>query len=247
MAAQQQPIQPVVLQKPPGFTDPVPGPQIVRPPPRNRNNYPFRPRKRQSTCCRMCCCVFFIICLIILFVFIILAGVMYLWLEPKMPAFHLLSFKIPKFNVTQRDDGTYIDASTMARMEVKNPNSKLTYRYGVSKVGINAGADEDTDLGSTTIPRFQQKPKNTTNVKIETSVRNEIVQDGLGLKLYSEFRNKKMVVNVRVKTSVGVAFWGVEIGMLAVDVFCEDIRLDQIEDGVMPKCSIHTFKWISVN
>ncbi|XP_065864140.1 NDR1/HIN1-like protein 6 [Euphorbia lathyris] len=240
MAAQQQ----SVLQKPPGYVSDSSGKPIGRPP--NRNAF-FQPRKRQSNCCRMCCCIFFIICLILLFIFVILAGVMYLWLEPKMPVFHLQSFKISKFSVTQKYDGTYIDAATMARMEVKNPNSKLTYRYGLSQVGITTGTDQETELGSTSLRGFRQKPMNTTSVKIETSVKNQVIEDGLGAKLGSDFKNKNMVVNIRVKTSVGVAFIGVEIGMLAVDVYCDNIKLNQIEDGLMPKCTIHTFKWISVN
>jgi hypothetical protein len=54
-------------------------------------------------------------------------GLLYLWFVPRLPVFHLQSFRIPQFKVTAKADGTYLDARTVTRVEVKNPNGKLSF------------------------------------------------------------------------------------------------------------------------
>ncbi|XP_002511957.2 uncharacterized protein LOC8286723 isoform X2 [Ricinus communis] len=247
MAAQEQAMKPI-LQKPPGFRDPskpVPRP----PPPLRKAALPpsFQPRKRRKNYGGMCCRILVIISFTVLLILFILGGVFYLWFDPKLPVFHLQSFKISSFRVTTKPDGTYLNAATVARVEVRNPNSKLTYRYSESQVQMTLGQDQGTQLGSMSLPGFLQDKKNTTSFKIQMSVKNELIEDGVGSRLKSQFKSRKLVVNVQVTTKVGVDVQGLEIGMLGVDVSCDGITLKQIDGDDMPKCSIHTLKWININ
>ncbi|XP_050236039.1 uncharacterized protein LOC126686063 [Mercurialis annua] len=250
MAANEQPAKPV-LQKPPGFRDtnasggkPIPRPPAVRKAPLPAS---FQPRRRQKSLTRICCCIFFLIFLLLVILVILAAGFFYIWFDPRLPAFHLQSFKISSLNVTSKLDGTYLNAATVARVEVRNPNSKLKYLYGETNVDITLGGDESTPLGSKILPGFVQNKLNTTSLKIETSMKNELIQDEVGSRLKSGFRSKELVVNVRVKTKVGVDVEGLESGMLGVDVFCGGITLKDIDGGDMPKCGIRTLKWININ
>jgi hypothetical protein len=169
-------------------------------------------------------------------------GLLYLWFVPRLPVFHLQSFRIPPFKVTSKADGTYLDARTVTRVEVKNPNGKLSFFYKKSRVAVTAG-EEDTELGSADVGGFTQEKKNTTSLKVETGVRNQLVTDGEGSRLKAGFLSKDLVVNVEVRTGVGFVVNGVRLGPLGVKVLCGGVSFNRLESGVMPKCTINTLKW----
>lgn len=248
MADLRQSTKPV-LQRPPGYRDPTnPGrPPVSRPPLRKGVLPPsFQPRRsRKIFDTRVCSCIICIFLLMMLFLLGILAGFIYLWFDPKFPVFHVQSFKIPTFEVSSKLDGTYLNAATVARMEVKNPNSRLTYRYSGYQVDMTLGHGQETDLGSTTLPGLIQVKGNTTSLKIETHVKNQLIDDGTASRLKARFKRRDLlVVNLRVKTSVGmVVVKGFEIGMLGVDVLCDGITMKEIDGGHMPKCTIRTLNW----
>ncbi|XP_062090595.1 NDR1/HIN1-like protein 6 [Humulus lupulus] len=238
------------LQKPPGYRDPTaaPGkPAMSRPPPR-KSVLPttFHHKKRRRNWCRTCCCFIFVFLLLLIFVLAIAGGLFYLWFDPKLPVFHLQSFRVPKFNVTVKSDGTYLDAHTVTRIEVKNPNSKLEIFYGRTQVSVTAGGD-DTEFGSQQVSGFTQGKKNTTSLKIETAVKNQLVDDGLGTKLKNGFKNKGLVVDVEARTRVGFIVQGMKIGTVEVDALCGGVSLKKLDSGDMPKCSVNLFKWINLH
>ncbi|KAF2291228.1 hypothetical protein GH714_020748 [Hevea brasiliensis] len=104
--------------------------------------------------------------------------------------------------------------------------------------------NQGTELGSTTLPGFTQGKRNTTSLKIETHVKNQLIDDGNASRLKTRFKHRNLVVNLRVKTSVGLGVVkGFEIGMLAVDVLCDGITMKEIDGGHMPECTIRTLKW----
>ncbi|XP_018827869.1 NDR1/HIN1-like protein 6 [Juglans regia] len=246
----EQPQKPV-LQKPPGYRDPSrpiqPGP---RPPPRKPAFPPsFTPKKRRRSCCRACCCFLFVFVLVLLLVVAVAFGLFYLWFQPRLPVFHLQSFRIPRFTVTTKADGTYLDAHTVTRVEVKNPNGKLSLFYKQSTVAVtfSAGHDEDTEVGSEDVPEFTQGMTNITSMKVETGVKNQLVDDGEGRKLKARFQNKELVVNVEVRSGVGFYVDGLRIGPLAVKVLCGGVSLKVLETGDMPKCTVTILKWVNIS
>ncbi|KDP28527.1 hypothetical protein JCGZ_14298 [Jatropha curcas] len=243
---QRQPMNPV-LQKPPGYKDP--SKPVPRPLPRKAVLPPaFQPRKVRRTCCGRIWCIVYVSVAALLFLIGILGGIFIIWFDPKSPAFHVQSFKISTFDIATKTDGTYLNAATVARVEVRNPNPRLTYRYGVSEVEITVGKEQQTELGSTSLAGFIQAKKNTTSLKIATRVKNAVIEDGVGSRLKSHFKSRSMVVNLRAKTTVGLGVMkGLEIGMLGLDVLCDGITLKEIDGGNMPKCTIRTLKWINVN
>ena len=241
----EQPQKPA-LQKPPGYRDPTttPGkPAIARPPPRKPVLPPsFHPKKRRRNWCRTCCCFVFVFFILLILVVAIAGGLFYLWFDPKLPVFHLQSFRVPKFNVTVKPDGTYLDAETVTRIEIKNPNGKLAIYYGGTQVGVTVGEDE-TELGSKEVSGFTQGKKNTTSLKVETSVKNQLVDDGSGTKLKNGFKNKGLVVDVEARTRVGFIVQGLKIGTVGVNALCGAVSLKKLDSGDMPKCSVNLFKW----
>jgi hypothetical protein len=54
-------------------------------------------------------------------------------------------------------------------------------------------------LGSEDVGGFTQGKKNTTSLKVETGVRNQLVDDGEGTRLKAGFLSKDLVVHVQVR------------------------------------------------
>ncbi|KAK8639675.1 hypothetical protein V6N13_138047 [Hibiscus sabdariffa] len=238
---------PSVLNKPPGYKDPnspatQPG---FRPPPRKPVLPPsFRPKKKRSSCCRVCCCFCCIFFSLLLALLIIFATVFYFWFNPKLPVFHVKSFQISRFNVTEKPDGTHLDATTTAVIEVKNPNRKMTYYYGdtVADVSVGEGGDE-TELGMTKVPKFTSKKQSTTSLKVETKASNKQVEVAVAKRLLGGYKAKSLAVNVVAKTKVGVSFGGLKAGMLGVTVNCKGITMKQLLGGDTPNCVTHALRW----
>ncbi|OMO64342.1 Late embryogenesis abundant protein, LEA-14 [Corchorus capsularis] len=239
----EPPLKPA-LQRPPGYKDPT-APNGFQPPPRKPVLPPsFHPKKKRSNCCRVCCCCLCVFILILTLLILISGAVFYLLFDPKSPGFHVQSFRIPRFNVTRKADGSYLDAQTLTRIEAKNPNEKMTYYYDKTEVDVSVGqGDDETDLGSGTLPEFTMRKQNTTSLKVETKVSNKLVDDRIGTRLQSRFRSKSLVVNVEARTKIGLGVGGLKIGMVGVTVKCDGITLKQLDSGDMPKCVINMLKW----
>ncbi|KAJ9171473.1 hypothetical protein P3X46_014837 [Hevea brasiliensis] len=122
-----------------------------------------------------------------------------------------------------------------------NPVPRPPLRKGVD---VTLGNDQGTELGSTTLPGFTHAKRNTTSLKIETQLKNQLIDDATGSRLKTRYKSRNLVVNVRVKTSVGLGVVkGFKIGMLAVAVLCDGITLKEDDGGHMPRCTIRTLKW----
>lgn len=100
-------------------------------------------------------------------------------------------------------------------------------------------------MGDTTINGFRQGPKNSTSVKVETAVKNMLVDRGLAMRLASKFQSKDLVINVVAKTKVGLGVGGMKIGMLAVNLRCGGVSLNKL-DTDSPKCILNTLKWVNL-
>ncbi|XVE77237.1 hypothetical protein DITRI_Ditri13aG0045900 [Diplodiscus trichospermus] len=235
------------LEKPPGYKNtnsPVVQPGFR---PRPRKPFPppsFRPEKRKNRCCRVCCCCFCFFLLFLFLLIIICGAVFYLWFDPKLPGFHIQSFRISRFKVTKKLDGTYIDTATTTRLEVKNPNGKMTHYYGEMEVDVSIGeGGDETGLGTTTVAEFTLGEQNTTSLKVETKASNKLVVDEVGSRLLSRYRRRTLPVNMEARTKVGLGVAGLKIGVVGVTVKCDGITMKQLDGGDMPKCIIIVLKW----
>ncbi|KAI4328874.1 hypothetical protein L6164_021195 [Bauhinia variegata] len=235
-----------VLQKPPGYKDPsMPG-QPVKPP-IGKPVLPisFQPKKSRRSCCGTCCCIFCIVLLIFVFVLIIVAGLVYIIYDPRVPVFRLQSFRIPRLTVADKPDGKYLDAQTMARVEVKNPSAKMVWYFEDTSFEISAN-DGDVSLGSKTIPAFSLKQDEATSLKVETRVKGTPLDDGLGKNLKGLLQSKEFVPNVKVRTKAGVGLDEVKVGMVEIEVECGHVTMKGIENGQTPKCTITFLKWLKI-
>ncbi|KAG6749590.1 hypothetical protein POTOM_046648 [Populus tomentosa] len=169
-------------------------------------------------------------------------GLFYIWFDPKLPVFHLQSIKFPTFSVTKKSDGTYLKAKMVARIEVRNPNEKIIYHFGESKVETTTG-DEEVNLGSTSLPKFTQEKGNATSLKTVTKVNNELIEDRIGSKILHQFKSKKLKVKMNVKTRVGIGAAGMKTGLLGAEVFCGGVTLKETESGEMPRCVMKILQW----
>lgn len=105
------------------------------------------------------------------------------------------------------------------------------------------GEADPTELGSKGVDGFTQKRRNITSLKVETVVKNQVVDDGDGSKLKARFQSKGLVVSVEVQSGLGFIVEGLKIGPLGVKVLCGGVSLKRLESGDMPSCTINTLKW----
>ncbi|KAL0711395.1 hypothetical protein Bca4012_018373 [Brassica carinata] len=245
-----------VLQKPPGYRDsnmatpspPPRRPQQQPPPMRKTAGMPssFRPKPKRRSCCRTCCCCLCITLVLLLVLLLVATAVFYLWFDPKLPTFSLASFRLDGFKLSDDPDGASLSATAVARVEMRNPNTKLVFYYGNTAVEMSVGnGNDETGMGETTIDGFRQGPKNSTSVKVETSVKNQLLERGLAKRLSAKFQSKDLVINVVAKTKVGLGVGGMKIGMLAVNLRCGGVSLNKL-DTDSPKCTLNTLKWVNI-
>lgn len=98
-------------------------------------------------------------------------------------------------------------------------------------------------MGTAEIDNFTQGRKNTTNLKVESRLKNEAMNDGLVNKLKHGYKNGDLKVEVDAKSALGLVVEGYKIGPLSVNINCGGVTLKRLENGHMPKCSIQTLKW----
>ncbi|XP_010474744.1 PREDICTED: uncharacterized protein LOC104754292 [Camelina sativa] len=250
--AAEKPLRPT-FQKPPGFGDqqnPQPGTTTL---PRRRPRpihpaslYPDEKKRRCSFFRFFCCCVCIFVAVILLLILIAVA-VFFLWYSPKLPVVRLASFKISNFNFSSAtsDDGwSFLTADTTAVLDFRNPNGKLRFYYGDADVAVILGEkDFETNLGSTEVKGFVEKPGNRTAVIVPTRVRKRQVDDPTAKRLRTELKSKKLLVKVTAKTKVGLAVGSRKIVTVGVSLRCGGVRLQTL-DSQMAKCTIKMLKWI---
>ncbi|CAI0469908.1 unnamed protein product [Linum tenue] len=230
----QVPRPPAHRNPPPTSMSPIPG----RPPPHLPPS--FRPTKRGASCCKICCCCFLVTFLLILLLLTVAGGLIYLY-HPKPPSFRIQSCKISAVHVAAKPEGTYFSAAVSAAIQLTNPNEKMMYRYGETYVGITVGDEKDTDMGSTTLPGFEQAGLTTTTLKVETSVKDELLDKREEERLPKQYEDKSLKVNLEVTTTVGIETMGLKIGMLNVAASCQGMTLKDIQSGnASPDCTIRT-------
>ncbi|MQL94764.1 hypothetical protein Taro_027426, partial [Colocasia esculenta] len=248
-----------VLQKPPGYRDPAaPAPAGPPRPPHRKQPLPpsFRPgaanpkhyrRRRRRACCRRLCCWLCLILLIVFFVLALVGALSYLWFQPKLPSFHLQSIQTPLFNVTSKLDGSFVDARTVVRLQVSNPNSKIRFSFAPSEARVAVPGDDDdagdVPLGTATAPGLDLGRKNSTVLRFEARAKGVMVDDGLGARLAVRLRSKTLRLAVEVRTRVALAVGGKRTGKVPVRVVCGGLPLKQLDGGASPKCTINVLKW----
>ncbi|KAA0032991.1 protein YLS9 isoform X1 [Cucumis melo var. makuwa] len=238
------------LQKPPGYKDHHTAATSsssastvthLPPPPRSKPRLPssYKPKKRKRNCCRTCCCIF---CFLILFLIVVAAlalALFYLIYDPKLPVFHLLAFRISTFKVSATPDGSFLDAQVSIRVEFKNPNDKLSIKYGKIEYDVMVG--QATEFGRRELAGFTQDRRSTTTVKAEAAVKNKMLAVEDGARLLSKFQSKALEVKVEAETAVGVVIQGWGLGPITVKLDCET-KLKNIEGGDMPICNINLLR-----
>lgn len=237
-----EPAKPV-LQKPPGYRDPTLPVHTAKPLPVRKpvRHPPLYQTKRRRSCRRVFCCWCCALTVILIFLLFLAFLVFYFWFDPKPPVFHLQSLSFPRFNVTEKSDGNYLNVQSVARVEVRNPNGKLNFKYGKSEVEITTDDSDGTDLGSGRVDSFSQATKNVTRLKIVTK-NEDVIEQEAATRLKRRFRNKDLVVKVVVRSSVGLGVGRFMIRPVGVNVICGDVSLRKL-DSSMPKCTINIFKW----
>ncbi|KAK7258557.1 hypothetical protein RIF29_24137 [Crotalaria pallida] len=208
-----------ILQKPPGYRSP-----FTEPPPPRKGALPppLRPKKkRRRGCCCILCCTILIVILVLIFASVIAAGLVYIVYDPALPEFRVSSFGLSNLNVTQKRDGVFLNAETVARVEVKNKSGKMKWFFDTTRIDVTA-EDEDLDLGSTQVPGFEMKEKGRKELKAVTAVKDIALDEGMRRKVIG--KELVPIVELRTKTGVGMQGWkSWKIGLTVVRGFKSSI------------------------
>ncbi|CAK8544885.1 unnamed protein product [Lathyrus sativus] len=233
--------KPIVLQKPPGYRDPT-IPQ--KPPPPRKPPLPpsFRPKPKKRHYCRICCCTLCILLLLFLLLFILLIALFYILYQPSLPQIHLGSFLVPDFKITTNADGSQLDANSITMVYIKNRNTKIEWHFDQSSVQIWA-ENGDLNLGSTKVAGFDVKVRGISKMKVETKVRDEVLDGRQKRRLKSVIQSKALKPSVEVRTRTGVKIQGWKSMTIGVTLVCGGVTVRQIQNGDSPLCSFTIFKW----
>ncbi|KAK7285811.1 hypothetical protein RJT34_20592 [Clitoria ternatea] len=223
-----------MLQKPPGYRDPNLRPPVLPP--------PFCPKPKRRGCCRLCCCTCCVLILTLLLLLLIAGGLFSLWYDPSLPEFHLASFRLLTLNVTEKADGAYLAAETALRVEVKNWNAKMRWRFEESRLEVRA-ENGDISLGWTNVGGFTVKEKEVTELKCGTSVKGVPLNEKQRRKLMGAYESKALVPSVELRTKTGVRLQGWNSSHLSLTVLCGDLTIRQLQKGEVPPCSIALLGW----
>ncbi|PKA63612.1 hypothetical protein AXF42_Ash005507 [Apostasia shenzhenica] len=237
------------LQKPPGYRDPAAPPLAVpKPPPKKAQlppafRYPGKPTRQhriRRSCSRRICCGCCFAFLAIVFLLAVAGGVSYLWFRPMLPSFRVENVTAPVFNLSSRSDGTFLDASAIVKIHASNPNGKLglSYREATARV---AAADEDGDVevGTGSAPGFELGRRNSTVIWFAAAAKGLMVDDAVGGRLKSRFKNSEIRFVVEIRTKVGYVINGKSTVKLPIRVKCSAVSLKQIGSGrSLPKCNL---------
>ena len=225
-----------VLQKPPGYRDPSAPPRVnlpVRPSFRDAHYRRSKKRSRRS-CFGKCCCWIFLLLLILAFIVAIAGGLSYLYFQPKLPSFRIESFQVPKFNITSKNEASFLDSKTVLRIKIGNPNRRI--KISLAPIEASVTTTGNVDLGSGTYPSLYLESKNSSVIRIEAEVKGSEIDEFLAKKLRSKFQSRNMDLMVNLKTNLRVP-------RVPVTVVCGSFTLKQIDGGASPICEIRVFHW----
>ncbi|XP_020099460.1 uncharacterized protein LOC109717916 [Ananas comosus] len=215
------------LQKPPGYRDPaLPPPPQRRPPaqlhPAFRHPGKPLPRRRRSggggapSLRRALCCAL-AAALALTLAAAAAAALAYLYYQPRLPSFLLLSVRPHRARISPRSDGgDAVDAATSVRLLARNPNGKIALEYGPGEAAV-AAEDEDGDVATGAGPRARFRSK-SVRFKVEVRTRVGILVGGKGT-------------------------WKVPIRVECSPVSLKRAQ----GDGDPIPCRIYWFKWINLN
>lgn len=115
-------------------------------------------------------------------------------------------------------------------------------------MSLSIGDENDGGFGIGTkeVKGFTQRHRNTTYVKVESGVRNKVVEQPVGKKLLGQFKSKEIKVALEGKTRIGYVIQGWRVGTMQINVLCGSVRLKNVDAGDMPKCTINAFKWYAI-
>ncbi|THU55715.1 hypothetical protein C4D60_Mb11t09490 [Musa balbisiana] len=258
--AEEKPTSKPVLQKPPGYRDPsAAAPAAPRPPPRRQPlppafRQPGKPlprrryrRSRRCSCCRICCWAS-AVALVAAAILAVVAGLAYLWFQPRLPSFRLESLNATQLRVAVRPDGTFLDAVTKVGILVSNPNGRIVVEYGDGKARMSVADDDgDVAVGEAAIAGFEQARRNRTVVRFAAAAKGVAVDEVAGARIRAGFRSKEVRFVVEVRTKVGIRVGGMSTGKVPIRVGCGPVSLKEgVSGGTPPKCRFYLLRWNTV-
>lgn len=222
---------------------------------RGRNSRGPTPRRGRSCCCtrRRCCCCTLVLLLLFLLALALAGGLAYLLLQPRAPAFHLQTLRVPLLNVSVRTEGTFLDANASAAVLAANPNGKLDLLYKDGSIRISAEDDDgDVAIGDPVpFQGFAQVAGNSTVLRAAARVKAAGVGDAVGSRLRAKFQSGEIRFVVEVRTRVAVKVKGGKRVAVPVRVRCGGVTLKQVggrggQADARNKCSINLLRWINM-
>ncbi|XP_076960309.1 NDR1/HIN1-like protein 6 [Bidens hawaiensis] len=181
-----------------------------------------QPRRthRRSCCCTTCLCL--TVTIIVLFLIAAVSGgVTYVIFRPHRPTFSISSLHVTQFNLTSSNKLiTRFNLTVLAR----NPNEKILLYYDPVIISFKSNG---VNVGDGNIPAFVSLMKNTTALRTVVSLTGQTVgDDDNGLKLKTEFKNKKSVnLKTQLDTKVKVKIGSLNTKKLPIRVTCDGIRV----------------------
>ncbi|KAI9381656.1 hypothetical protein POPTR_015G148200v4 [Populus trichocarpa] len=175
------------------------------------------PKERSSCCCRFLCWTLSLLFLLILLIGVV-AGILYLVFQPKLPKYSIDRLQITQFNLTNNSSLT---ATFDVTITARNPNKKVgVYYEGGSHISVWYTG---TNLCQGSLPRFYQGHRNTTVLNVVLSGQTNDANTLITSLQQQQQQTGIIPLNLRVIQPVRIKFGKLKIMKVKFRVRC---RLD---------------------
>lgn len=99
-------------------------------------------------------------------------------------------------------------------------------------------SSEDVYLGNVHLPEMEQKPQNSTELKVHTELQNVTVNGSDAEDLKKKSLNRQMLINVILGGNVHYVINGRKMTGFPFKVLCQNIYQGDLDDGLLPECQV---------
>lgn len=183
--------------------------------------------------------VVFALLLIVLLVGAIFVAI----IQAEMPEVRIGRVSFPNYELQDAPSvkNSILSADVDILIEVNNKNEKIGLSYSALKVVVST---DKIGMGQTKLGAFTQNPKNSTAMRIHSSISSSTVDKFDGETLLKNLKSRDLEIDVVLTGTMGfISKGGVKMHGLPVTVLCQRIKLTEIDLGRDPKCSVKMFSF----
>ncbi|KAL3530990.1 hypothetical protein ACH5RR_010312 [Cinchona calisaya] len=196
-----------------------------------RNNPPPRTPR-----CNICCAWASIIIGTLVVIIFVVGAIFFSFFQSNMPDFHFQGLNVTKIDIaTAPNSDTLLTADISVSLNATNKNGKWPVYYSSFSADLSSG---DVYLGKVNFPDMEQKPHDSTELKVHTLLKNVTTNEADAKDLKKKYQNRQLLINLILGGNVHYVMNGHKMVGFPFKVLCQNIYQGLLDDGEVPKCQV---------